>query len=165
MGRPAIPLPVPLEDQHRTIAEALNSIMDGASLIEIAEGIGMKADRLRLWLLSDVPEQYRAAQERGLVQRVIDCDNGLERASSHLEVAKRAHMAKFARWDAERRGSRLFALKAEVSGRDGAPLVDASEIARRLAYLMATGPGATLEGESTREPEPESESVSVSDPD
>jgi hypothetical protein len=150
MGRSAVA--VAPEERERLMGEALALMDQGMSLREIEAELGVQGvnyQRIREWLLGEVPEKYREAQARGLIRRIVECDGELDASRSMLEVNKNAHACRFARWDAERRLSRLFAVKSEVSGPGGGPIqLDLSETARRLAFLMAQG--ATVEGTASR---------------
>lgn len=120
------------------MATALLQYAEGATLQEIADQIGVPMRRLRIWLLSEVPDQYREAQARGLIARIVDVDDELDQADSPVAVNKADKKAKYARWDAERRLHRLFGPKQELSGPGGAPLLEDPEAARRLAFLLAS---------------------------
>lgn len=129
----------PNAPQERTarIANALAAIEEGRTLTEIAEGLGVTPQAISAFLLSNVPEEYRALQERGLIARIVEADQKLENASSHLEVARTREIAKFRRWDAERRLKHLFGPSQEIGAPGAFKPLDNLERARRYAYLKA----------------------------
>lgn len=59
-------------------------------------------------MLDEAPEQYKAAQRSALIQRVVEADEMLETATDMVNVARSNSIAKYARWDAERRLPQLF---------------------------------------------------------
>jgi transcriptional regulator with XRE-family HTH domain len=106
---------IPPEERHRLIGEALEVHAHGNSLRAIAEQIGVTHGTVRRWLLSEVPQKYRKAQEAGLIARIVDVDEELEEAATPLSIARAREAARFARWDAERRLPHLFGPKQEVT--------------------------------------------------
>jgi uncharacterized protein (DUF2249 family) len=122
--------------RHERIASMLEAIEDGQSLAQLAEVHGITPQAISSFLLSNVPEQYKALQERGLIQRIVDADTTLEGASSHLDVARAREVCRFTRWDAERRLPHMFATRSEISGPGGGPIALTSfERAQRFAFL------------------------------
>ena len=61
-----------------------------------------------MWMLDEAPEQYRIAQRSALIQRIVEADIGLEDAATPLDIARAREVARFSRWDAERRLPQLF---------------------------------------------------------
>lgn len=106
---------LPAEQRLQAVANASVRIAHGEFLDDIAADIGVSKQTLSLWLLDDLPEQYKLAQRRGLIRRIADADQRLEEAEDPLDLAKAREMAKFARWDAERRLPALFGMKQEIS--------------------------------------------------
>ena len=142
--------------KHEIIAEAIERMPLGASLVQLAAEAGIQTETLRAWLLGTVPDQYRHLQERGLIARIIDCDGELDNADSMLAVNKADRKAKYARWDAERRLKHLFAHSTELTGAGGAPLVaavDPQELARRVAFLLEKGKRSGVPAEIVVEPD------------
>lgn len=135
------------ERKHEIIAECLGAIeRDGASLRELAPNYGVTYKTLCCWLLGTVPDQYKEAQEKGLIRRIADADADLEQADSLVDVAKRNHQCKYVRWDAERRLKHLFAPRVETELSGSVKVVyDEKETARRLAFVMASQ-ARTIEG-------------------
>ncbi len=128
---------VPSQDER--ISRALVLVSEGKTLKECAEAAGIHVNTINRWLLTKVPDEYRVVQQHALIQKIIEADENLEGAEDHLGVQKYDRVAKYARWDAERRLPDLFAQRTEVTGANGAPLValDTKEVARRLAFLLA----------------------------
>lgn len=102
-------------DKQQLIAQAFEQHAEGLSLRQIAAKIGISHVGLRKWLLT-APEQYRAAQLNGLTQRIIEADEMLESAEDAVTIARAREIAKFARWDAERRLPHMFGAKVEQLG-------------------------------------------------
>jgi uncharacterized protein (DUF2249 family) len=134
-------IPADPDQRHAVIVAALKEIEKGTGLRAIAAAHDISLTTLHRWLLSEVPEQYRQLQQQGLIQRVADADAELDAAPDHVQVAKCAHAARFARWDAERRLPRLFGPRQEITGAGGEPLIpqDPRIVALRLAYLLSVG--------------------------
>jgi hypothetical protein len=159
---------IPPTDRDATIAGALVAMEQGKSLREIAEGLGIAHTTLRGWLLSGGPQQYADIKQRGLVARIAEADENLEKADSLLAAQKWRDIGKFARWDAERRLPHLFATRQEVTGAGGGPIVLTDfQRAQRYAFLERVVREARIEGEASvlheesPEPEPEPEPVHV----
>lgn len=135
-------LPAKPEDdpRHATIAKALEQLLEGKSISQIADALQVKRSTLHSWLLGQVPEKYKHIQEQGLIARIVAADEDIDNATSHLDVARAREKARFARWDAERRLSNLFAPRQEISGPGGGPIplqLDNHERARRGAFIRA----------------------------
>ncbi len=119
-------LPVIPADQHlAAVASAAQRIANGEHLKTIAAEIGVTPQAIGQWLLDELPEQYRVAQRRGLIRRIIDADKALDDAADPLSLARAREVARFARWDAERRLPALFGPKQEVT-HVGAPQLNIS---------------------------------------
>ena len=123
------------EVRAEIVGEALERILHGATLKEIATEHGIDTRTLNRWLLGDVPEKYRAIQAQGLILRIVEADEALAAARDHVEISRCREICKFVRWDAERRLSRLFGLKTEVSATI-TETVSLPEAARRLAFIL-----------------------------
>lgn len=100
--------------KDQAIAQALARHEAGESLRDIAPSLGISHVRLRAILLGEVPDQYKAAQSDALVMRIAEADEALEIAPDALNIARAREIAKFARWDAERRLPHLFGQRQEV---------------------------------------------------
>jgi transcriptional regulator with XRE-family HTH domain len=108
-------LPMLPPSQHlQAVATAAERIANGEKLDDIAKDLGVSKQSVSLWLLDECPEQYRDAQRRGLIRRIVDADDSLDRASDPLDLARARERARFARWDAERRLPKLFAQRQVV---------------------------------------------------
>ena len=97
------------------VSQALLDHSGGYSLRDIASTLGLSYESLRIWMLRDQPKAYRAAQEIGLISRIVYSDKQLDDATNALDIARAREAAKFARWDAERRLPHLFGQKQEVT--------------------------------------------------
>jgi hypothetical protein len=132
-------------ERHAIIAQALEQLVEGKSVREIAEAVQMPRSTLQSWLLGEVPEQYRAIQQQGLISRIVEADEEIDGAPSHLALARAREKARFARWDAERRLKHLFGPSQEISGPGGGPIqLDNLERARRFAFLQAIAADAPI---------------------
>lgn len=145
--------------EHALIAAALDALADeplGAPLPEpaafdpvnppayqpalpaVARSLGLTVRALRQWALSSyATENYPTACAAYHHARIIDADGALEDADNNVEVTKRNNQAKLARHDAERRLSKLWGQKQEITKIDNTPPPDLHEVARRMAYIMA----------------------------
>ena len=134
------------DERSEVIAGALKRLDEGASLLELAAEAGVSGNTLRRWLLMAGPERFREAQAAGLVAQIVEADEDLERATTHLDVSKHDKRAKLARWNAERRLPKMFAQRTEITGAEGAPLIptDLGEVARRLAFVLASTPAGEV---------------------
>lgn len=106
---------VSLEERSEIVSQAIKDHADGKSLREIAADIGCSYEGLRIWMLKEQPEQYKRAQELGLIARIVYEDRELDQAVTPLDIARARESARFARWDAERRLPHLFGQKQEIS--------------------------------------------------
>lgn len=145
--------------EHALIAAALDALADeplGTPLPEpaafdpvnppayqpalpaVARSLGLTVRALRQWALSSyATENYPTACAAYHHARIIDADGALEDADNNVEVTKRNNQAKLARHDAERRLSKLWGQKQEITKIDNTPPPDLHEAARRMAYIMA----------------------------
>lgn len=85
------------------------------SLRQIAKKIGISHVALRKWLLTADSAKYSAAQMSGLTQRIVEADEMLEMAEDAITIARAREIAKFSRWDAERRLPYLFGQRQEIT--------------------------------------------------
>jgi predicted transcriptional regulator len=136
----------PYEQRQAKIAGLLESIEDGKSLAEIAAEHGVSPQAISAFLLSNCGEKYKRIQEIGLIKRIVDADQKLEDASSHIEIARADRVCRYARWDAERRLPHMFATRSEISGPGGGPIeLSHLERARRFAFLRAQAELETID--------------------
>lgn len=148
--------------REEKIARALAGIEQGKTLAEIGQEFGVSLSAVHQFLLGNVPEKYRALQERGLIARITEADEKLENASNHLEVARAREIAKFRRWDAERRLKSLFAPSQEVTGPGGGPIqLDNMERARRSAFLRTLDQAEPIDLEPIASPQSPTSSAST----
>ena len=124
-----------VDERHQIMVTSLDHLSKGWTLDQIEVTLGLDAKTIRYWLYSNVPEKYRAAQERGLAAKIIEADDKLEAATEHAEITKRSHQCRYARLDAERRASRLWGQKQELTVIDATPPPDITELARRVAFI------------------------------
>lgn len=138
-----MPAPASEEFKQEAVAAALIQHREGRSLRQIASQFGITHAGIRKWLLAEAEPQYKAAQQAGLIQRIVDADEMLELAEDAVSIARAREMAKFARWDAERRLPHLFGQRVDVSITERVDLKGALEEAR----------ARTFEGKSERVPD------------
>jgi hypothetical protein len=136
-----------IPDKHAAIVAALAGLDEGKGLRAIAATLGMHFSRLHRWLLSEVPEQYRAAQAEALAARIVEADQELDDARDHVSISRSREKCRFARFDAERRLARLWGPKQEVAASIAVQHLDDRELARRYAFLEqnATRHGTVIE--------------------
>lgn len=106
---------IPPEQRAAAIERAHKRVENGEFLKDIAADIGVTHQALSLWLLDDLGPQYAVAQRRGLIQRIVNADQGIEDARDPLALARAREAARFARWDAERRLPKLFGQQTHVT--------------------------------------------------
>ena len=119
---------IPSSQRDALIVEALDRHTAGDSLRQIAPALGISHVTLRAMLLGDVPEKYREAQQASFLRRIAEADELLEQATDALGISKAREIAKFARWDAERRLPHLFGQRVEVK-----QIYDISDDIRRIS--------------------------------
>jgi transcriptional regulator with XRE-family HTH domain len=138
---------LPRANKQELIAQAIDQHADGMSLRQIAEQIGVSHQAIRKWLLT-AGDQYKQAQISGLTQRIIEADEMLESATDAVGIARAREIARYARWDAERRLPHLFGPKVEQTGGISVnvvinnPLESVSSVPKRAA------PSAIIDNES-----------------
>jgi transposase-like protein len=130
------------EERERIVAAAIAEMLEsGATLRQIAEKHGVPHSTLSRWLLSDAPAEYRDAQTSALLTRVVEADQALAAATTHIEINRAQAQCRFARQDLERRRPQMYGprISQEISGPGGGPIVvmDDLERARRLAYVQS----------------------------
>jgi hypothetical protein len=106
---------LPPEKRLQAIQDAAKRISNGEFLHDIAKDIGVTKQALSLWLLNECASEYKQAQRTGLISRIVDADSRIEMADNALDLARAREMARFARWDAERRLPSLFGPKQEIT--------------------------------------------------
>ena len=105
-------------ERDRAIAAAINAYAEGLTLTEAAEQYGVSKQAMRMWLLSEAPEEYRQAQTEGLLTRIAEADDGIAEAKDTRDpivLACAREQARFARMDLERRRPHLYGPKQEVT--------------------------------------------------
>ena len=105
--------PKPVASRSEIVSKAIQEHAEGKSLREIAQHLDVSYEGLRIWMLSEQPEEYRKAQELGLISRIVYADRDMDRATNPLDIARARENGKYARWDAERRLPHLFGQKQE----------------------------------------------------
>lgn len=130
-------MPKPDAARNAQIAAALEATALGTPLADIAAALGLELPALRQWALSKATaDNYPEIAELYHHARIIEADRALDRAKDHAEIGKRTQQAKLARFDAERRLSRLWGPKQELAITDDRPPPDLLEVARRVAYIQ-----------------------------
>lgn len=143
---PRVTLPRHSPASHEAIAAAVKQYAEGCNLSDIAKQHGVSKQAVRMWLLNEVPDQYKEAQTLGLLQRVTDADEGIDEARRTRDVIVLAcarEQARFARMDLERRRPHLYGPKQETTLNVVSPV---------LNITLAPAPQITsdIQGESTR---------------
>lgn len=133
-----------LEHRHTLIGMAIAQHADGMSLREIATQIGISHTAVRKWLLGEVPAEYRQAQQVGLIQRIVECDEALDSATDKVSVARESAACRYARWDAERRLPALFGATIDVSITQHIDLKGAIEDAKRRVVTIENPPQESI---------------------
>lgn len=139
-------LPAKLSTRHERIATALAAIHDGKSLTEVAHEHGITPSAMSHFLLTNVPDEYKAARECGLTAKLAECGEGIETASSHLHVARARETARFWCWVSERLLPR-FAAKQEVGAPGEFKALEDGELARRYAFIRSMAQRNTIDVE------------------
>lgn len=124
------------------VAQAILDHSEGKSLRQIAQHLDVTYEGLRIWMLQEQPANYKAAQELGLISRIVYADKELDEAANSLDIARARETGKFARWDAERRLPHLFGQKQEVTHKGHAPV---------LSITIVDNSGASVDGTSVIE--------------
>ena len=81
----------------------------------IGQQLGVSHEQVRIWLLDELGPEYAALQRQALIARIVEADVRLENAPGAVDIARAREIAKFARWDAERRLPQLFGPKPAVA--------------------------------------------------
>lgn len=159
-------------DRAQAAGEALTRMQNGESLRQIAKDYNVSHVALRAWTLSELPDQYKDAQQQALIARIAQADDALDRATddlrraiedelpyekfsriaelSRLNIARDREAAKFARWDAERRLPHLYGAKQEVTHKG----IETVIVNRRAAVTIEQGGGTLPDaGMPSREPD------------
>lgn len=135
------------------IAHALTALADGRTVREVADALGCDIPTIRQWALSkQATDLHPDIVELFFHARIIEADKALDGARDHAEVAKRTAQCKNARFDAERRVSRLWGAKQEVIVHDDRPPPDLHEVARRVAFINAQAAHLAAGGPRPRQP-------------
>ena len=147
MANPLLTDPFP--PHPLTIPEVIARYRTGESMLSIAQDSPVKARQLYNWILKEVgEEQYRDIQTECLMNRVADADTDLLKAEDTVQVARAREVARFARFDLERRRPALYGPKQEVNS------------SQRITIIVQRGiidPRATVR-------EPEASQVSLDQP-
>jgi len=104
-----------LEERHDLVKQALQRYQGGELLENVANDIGVHKSTLYAWMLNEVPDQYKLVQKDALITRLAETYEKIESAKDQLDLARARELRRSAQWDAERRLSKLFAQKQEVS--------------------------------------------------
>jgi hypothetical protein len=125
------------EKRHEIVTAAIARIREGASFREISEECGIPLKTLHRWVLNEVPAEYKQLQAECFIARITDADEELRTADNPISISRSREIAKFARWDAERRLPNLFGLKTEVTANIHTSSDDPADALRRIHFLMA----------------------------
>lgn len=113
-----------------SIGETLRRLAAGDSVRAIADDLGVTHQAVRVLLLDEVPEEYRAHQRQSLIARIVEADRQLEEAATPLAIARARELCRFTRWDAERRLPHLFGQHTRLE-LTGAVTLDRADRLRR----------------------------------
>lgn len=99
-----------------TLPDVVKRYLSGESLTSLAQELGIARRTIYNWLHRECgnDETYRELQRQVYVGRIADADEMLESASDAVHIARAREIARYARWDAERRLPHLFGPKSEV---------------------------------------------------
>lgn len=120
------------------IAAAIESSFEaGRSPKETAEALGIQLPTMRVYVMSaEFRTKYPQHFEVFLLLRLSAADKALDDARDHVEVTKRSHQCRYARFDLERRLPG-WGPKSELTVKDDRPPPDPQEVIRRLAFIRA----------------------------
>ena len=134
-------------------------LLEGETLKAICQDKGMPSDStVRLWVLDNVQgfaEQYARARLVGyhtMADDIIDIAD-FHRETDAASVNRDRLKVDTRKWLLSKALPKIYGdkLTAEVTGKDGGPLrqpIDIRELARDLAFLLASGVQALEEGEA-----------------
>ena len=105
----------PPEHKIELINTALTRYQNGELLESVAKDLNISRATLYGWMLNEAPDEYKEIQKNALITRLAETYEKIEVASDQLDLARARELRRAAQWDAERRLSRLFAQKQEVS--------------------------------------------------
>lgn len=129
-------LPALPDERDKYLAKILEGVREGKSFAQLAAEHGVPQSTLNHWMLTKGGEKYDDAKEAGIVARILDANDRLENASTHLDVARARELGRLWCWLGERTVQRL-APKQEISGPGGGPIqVEDRELARRYAFIQ-----------------------------
>ena len=103
------------EQRHDLVEKALVRYQGGELLEKVANDMGVSRATLYAWMLNEVPDQYKMVQKDALITRLAETYQKIEEATEQIDLARARELRRAAQWDAERRLSKLFAQKQEVS--------------------------------------------------
>src|SRR3990167_5996083 len=109
---PAVPV-LTLADVHTLVTRYLA----GETIATLATEFHCARATLYNWMHSDLADhEYPDLVRQAMLTRMAQADDALEAATTKLEVARSREIAKFTRWDIERR-LKLFQPKQEISSK------------------------------------------------
>lgn len=114
-----------------SVGEILNRLAAGDSVRAVADDMGVSHQAIRMLLLSEAPERYREAQQRGLIAQIADATQQLQEADNPIAIARARELCRFSRWDAERRLPHLFGQQSRLTVETGPDLGELLREARK----------------------------------
>ena len=121
------------------IPTLITRYLNGESIQTLAAECAVSRQTIYNWIHSHVTDQhYPDLVRQALVTRIAQADDLLDAATTALDIARAREIAKFSRWDAERRLPQLFGPKQEISSRSQSVVVHVHRADRPLAIRTTT---------------------------
>ena len=106
---------------------------------DIAKSLGVHRSALNQHLLKFAKEDWVCAQAARAITRKEQAEEDLASSVDSLSLARAREVLRSAQWDLERVARRIFGTNVEMVVEQVLPERDITQVARRLAFLLAKG--------------------------
>ena len=97
-------------------ASLLERYMDGESVVEIAQSLGVSTARVYLILIEHSEDGWKSSQVAMALKRLDEAKAGIDSARDQVDIARARESARIAQWDLERVCRRVY-------GQDAMPVL------------------------------------------
>ena len=135
-----------------TLPRLIQRYLSGERIRDLAPEFPACRQTLYNWMHSYAADTaYPDLVRQAIVNRIASADDELENADNLMDLARARELAKFTRWDAERRLPKLFGPKQEISQDNRITVIVQRDRAPVNKSLVENQDGKTLDCRATTE--------------
>ena len=122
-----------------TPAEILDQYYSDISTADIAEKYGVTRQRLGQYLIKNAPAEWQEAQVMRALAAKEKAEDDLAASVDALSLSRAREQLKAQQWNLEKTFRRIYGQNADLAITVTEPERDITQVARRLAFLLAKG--------------------------